>query len=176
MSAEIWKPIPGYGGKYEASSFGNIRSWATDGPQATRRDAPRVLTPQVKTKRKFLMVHLSDGPKASWHTVHALVLAAHIGPRPGKMKACHNDGNCQNNRLENLRWDTQSANMIDAILAGTLTQSATLTPAQVLEIAESNLHPNQLAERYGVKAPAIYNIKSGRRWAWLTKLPLRSRK
>lgn len=51
--------------------------------------------------------------------VHQAVLLAWIGPRPDGMEACHNDGNHKNNTVENLRWDTRSANRLDAIKHGT---------------------------------------------------------
>lgn len=170
MIAEIWKPIPGYDAKYEASNLGRIRSWAHARCYFTKTKTGEacMLKPQIKTKRKVMMVHLSNGDTTKWANVHALVLEAFYGPRPPRMKACHIDGDCQNNRLDNLKWATQSENMIDAIIAGTLHQSATLTPAQVLEIMQNNSHPNQLAEIYGVTPPCIYNIKAGRSWGWLT--------
>ena len=45
-----------------------------------------------------------------------LVLEAFIGPRPKDMECCHNNGNSQDNRLENLRWDTHSSNCRDSII------------------------------------------------------------
>jgi hypothetical protein len=35
------------------------------------------------------------------------------------MEACHNNGEKQDNRLSNLRWDTKSANSLDSIKHGT---------------------------------------------------------
>jgi hypothetical protein len=51
--------------------------------------------------------------------VHVAVLSAFAGSRPPGMVACHNDGDCSNNRVENLRWDTQAANEADKIKHGT---------------------------------------------------------
>lgn len=45
--------------------------------------------------------------------IHRLVLEAFVGPCPSGMEACHNNGDPADNRLENLRWDTKSANMFD---------------------------------------------------------------
>src|SRR5262249_29683708 len=53
------------------------------------------------------------GGKVVCRYVHRLVLEAFVGPCPPGYVACHHDGNTANNRLPNLRWDTQSANMAD---------------------------------------------------------------
>ncbi len=45
--------------------------------------------------------------------VHHLVAAAFIGPRPEGMVICHNNGDPLDNRVENLRYDTQAANIED---------------------------------------------------------------
>lgn len=50
--------------------------------------------------------------------VHQLVLEAFVGPRPEGMEACHWNDVCTDNRLENLRWDTTSANRHDQVRNG----------------------------------------------------------
>jgi hypothetical protein len=70
-------------------------------------------------------------------SVHSLVLSAFIGPRPNGLVACHNNGTRHDNRLENLRWDSQSANLRDRVAHGTSYRGegnprAKLTTAQVL--------------------------------------------
>lgn len=52
--------------------------------------------------------------------VHRLILEAFCGPPPRGMQCCHNDGDRENNRIENLRWDTPKANKADAFLHGTV--------------------------------------------------------
>lgn len=47
--------------------------------------------------------------------VHRLVLIAFVGPPPDGMEVCHNDGDPTNNVLSNLRWDTRTGNMRDAV-------------------------------------------------------------
>lgn len=51
--------------------------------------------------------------------VHQLVLEAFVGPRPEGFVGCHWDDDPSNNRLENLRWDTESANRFDSVRNGT---------------------------------------------------------
>ncbi len=52
-------------------------------------------------------------------TIHTLVAAAFIGPRPDGMDTCHNNGDKTDNRLDNLRYDTKSANAFDTLKHGT---------------------------------------------------------
>ena len=47
--------------------------------------------------------------------VHRLVLETFVGPCPENMECCHNNGIKTDNRLENLRWDTRSENMLDRV-------------------------------------------------------------
>lgn len=66
----------------------------------------------------YPMVKLSKD-NAAWHIhVHRLVLAAFRGPCPDGLVACHNNDVRTDNRLENLRWDTSSANVDDSIING----------------------------------------------------------
>lgn len=51
--------------------------------------------------------------------IHRLVLAAFVGAPPEGLIGCHNDGNKLNNHVSNLRWDTYSSNMLDAVKHGT---------------------------------------------------------
>jgi hypothetical protein len=46
---------------------------------------------------------------------------------------------------------------------------ATLTPEQVIDIWKNGRPAAELAKLYGVTTTAIYSIRSGRKWAWLTK-------
>ena len=50
--------------------------------------------------------------------IHRLVLEAFVGPCPEGMETCHNNGVRTDNRLENLRWDTSSANNDDIVKHG----------------------------------------------------------
>ena len=73
----------------------------------------------LKSYLKYGYPTVSLGRKNE-HRVHRLVLETYVGPCPEGMEACHNNGNRQDNRLENLRWDTRSNNRYDAVQHGTL--------------------------------------------------------
>ena len=112
---EIWKPIPGYEGKYEVSDQGRIRSF--------RRNPKGYLLKPGRMPEGHLSVSL--GRKNS-QCVHKLVLLAFVGLAPDGHECCHNNGNPADNRLENLRWGTRSENIKDAVKHGTW-----LTPGRI---------------------------------------------
>lgn len=117
---ERWKVIPGYEGFYEASSHGRIRSLARVIEHSGRRKTliSRILRPGPH-RSGHLWVDLCGPDGHKTRQVHQLVLETFVGPKPPRMVGCHWDGNPQNNRLDNLRWDTQSANLYDAVKHGT---------------------------------------------------------
>ncbi len=81
----------------------------------------------VKTERKlkggltngYPTVSLSQNGKIFKRSIHRLVLETFIGHCPSGMQACHNDGNPENNKLDNLRWDTPKGNNQDKYKHGT---------------------------------------------------------
>lgn len=101
---EEWRPIPGWPG-YMVSNLGRVRS----GPDLMRGgvDANGYRRVRLRTTER----------QKSWF-VHRLVLLAFRGEAPDGHQGCHNDGDKQNNRLTNLRWDTQSGNVLDQVRHG----------------------------------------------------------
>lgn len=47
------------------------------------------------------------------------------------MEGCHNNGNCTDDRLENLRWDTHSSNLLDRRQHGTNVQGEMVNTAKL---------------------------------------------
>jgi hypothetical protein len=119
---ELWLPVVGYEGLYEVSNFGAVRSLGrrmTTVDGRTRIYPPRPVRGWLANTGYPTASLSRDGVKRK-HTIHMLVAVAFLGPRPTpKHVVCHHDGTRDNNRLENLRWDTQSANLRDAVRHGT---------------------------------------------------------
>lgn len=119
---EEWRPIAGHEGWYEVSNRGRVRSLdrrVYAGPQAGMRFAAgRVLA--ATFDGTYCRVHLTtpDGKRRTW-AVHQLVGPAFLGERPEGYYVCHNDGDGSNNAVDNLRYDTQAANMRDRTKHGT---------------------------------------------------------
>lgn len=104
---ERWLPVSGWEGLYEVSDRGRVRS--------IRRSL--ILQPRPNTSGHF-QVGFSVNDNEVMRQIHRLVLEAFVGPCPPGLECCHNDGDRTNNRLENLRWDTRSANQLDAVVHG----------------------------------------------------------
>ena len=117
-----WRAVVGYEGLYEISSEGGVRSLGRVVKQPHRLCPypAKVLKQETLTKRPYKRVSLVDSKGVrKKHLVHTLVLEAFIGPRPAGHEACHNNGDCSDNRVDNLRWDTPSNNTRDKIKHGT---------------------------------------------------------
>ena len=124
---EEWKAIAGYEGSYEVSNLGQVRSLDRVNGRGFNIFG-KVLEPNPDVKG-YLGVGLYSGHRASRRRrlIHQLVAEAFIGPRPDGYDVCHNDGNNQNNKPENLRYDTRSANILDAVRHGTQYTSSRVT-------------------------------------------------
>lgn len=102
---ELWKPIPGYEGKYEVSSLGRVWSVYTGSSRSG------VMLRQFPNNKGYLKVSLTHAAgKTCSKRVHSLVLTAFVGPRPEGKEAAHLNGTPSDNRLSNLEWTTPKLN------------------------------------------------------------------
>lgn len=160
MAPEAWLPVPGYEGHYEISSFGRL---------ASLKRGRRPLGGRPSQGYTRFALYSRDGVNA-----HKLVMRAFRGPCPDGLEACHNDGNRGNSRLDNLRYDTHTANMADAIrhgntLPGERNPYSKLTVDAVLAIRalRGTESPAITAARFGITDGHVSNINAGRRWRHL---------
>ena len=98
MTEEVWKPISGYEGLYEVSSFGRIRS-------VVHR---LLLTPDEA--RGYLRVTLFKNGVRNRQPVHRLVAKAFLPNPRNKPAINHIDEDKSNNRVSNLEWCTPKEN------------------------------------------------------------------
>lgn len=109
MNSPTWRSVVNYEGIYEVSDQGQVR-----------RVADLVLmTQRINWRWPRWFVRLTKDGVRSVQSVHVLVAEAFLGPRPEGHEVCHNDGDRDNNCLTNLRYDTHSGNMLDAVSHGT---------------------------------------------------------
>jgi len=85
---------------YEISDRGRVRN----------KVSRKILRPG---SNKYQQVTLYKDGKRYPFSIHRLVLTAFKGQCPKGMEACHNNGDCNDNRLINLRWDSRSSNAKD---------------------------------------------------------------
>jgi hypothetical protein len=195
IEEEVWKPIPGFQGKYSVSNLGNIRCENHLRPS----EFGRIMRPFL-TDSGYARINLS-GPNGRRHFfVHRLVALAFIGEPPEGHVINHIDHNPLNNRLSNIEYVTQRENIhksIDAgrwdhvdrsrprvsgdahplrrrpelVRRGEKSTSAKLTAEQVKEIrakhANQHIGARRLAKEYGVSPSAIKFILARRNWAHL---------
>lgn len=79
MEKEIWKPILGYEGIYEVSSFGRIKSLKRFSKED--KNERGLILKQKKTKDGYYIISLYNQGKAKIFFVHRLVAQAFI-PNP----------------------------------------------------------------------------------------------
>ena len=100
---EIWKDIEGFEGRYQVSTWGNVR-----GVQG-------ILKP-YRNEKGYLKVSLAKNGKYYKKRVNRLVALAFI-PNPYELpQVNHKDGNKENNSITNLEWTTDEINRKHAIL------------------------------------------------------------
>lgn len=169
--SEIWKDVIGYEGLYRVSNAGNIKRIANGRGRCV---AGSILRPIVDS-RGYLVVNLHKMGRQRQMQIHTLVLEAFVGPRPQNLEACHNDGNKINPKLNNLRWDTHSANQLDAVAHGTHVDnrgsrqgSSRLMESDVLQIwcllSNGSMTQKEIGQIFGVRDSTISRIKTRKRW------------
>jgi hypothetical protein len=176
---EIWKAIPEYEGLYEASSDGRIRSvdrvvktFSARGNRAANLHRKGKVLALNVGPHGYLLACLSKDGAAKTRRVNVLVCAAFHGPRPtDDLQACHNNGNKNDNRAANLRWDTAKANQADRVqhgtaLAGEDIGSSRLTKADVEAIRASRTFSD--LRGVSVSKTHYYRVKRGLSWAHLS--------
>ena len=124
MDAEVWKPLPGWGNRYEVSSLGRVKSlpFSVFNGWGEYTKPERIMGQSPNARNGYIHVMLRFGGKSYCKSVHRLVLEAFVGQCPDWMEGCHNNGDRADNRLENLRWDTPKANNSDKEEHGTVYQ------------------------------------------------------
>ena len=108
---EIWKPIEGYEGLYEISSYGRVKSLEryrsnNGGIQLLKE---RIMNPLDYNGYKNVLLWKNGSKKKEY--VHRLVAKAFL-PNPDNLKEVnHKDENPSNNMVENLEWCDHRYNM-----------------------------------------------------------------
>ena len=160
---EIWKDIPGFEGRYQASTFGRIRSVdhavraTPHGVEVTRIVKGRVLRPGKHASGHLSVVLGRDYGSMPVHTAVALTF---IGPRPHGKDVCHNDGSPENNRLDNLRYDDRTNNILDVYRIGGRWRKLSLEDIREIQrLMDCGAVGVEVARRFNVSQSTVSNIK-----------------
>lgn len=156
ISGEEWRPVPGYDGRYEASSYGRLRRVKGRGASPI---SPRLLNAQ--SNNGYLRVVVQRDGKRYSPGAHILVAAAFWGECPPGLEVNHKDADRANNRPENLEYVTHYQNVQARRPYTRYVKPRRLTEEQVADIKSSPLTQRKLGEIYGVSGVAICRIRKG---------------
>lgn len=175
---EVWKQSTKYGGNYEVSTYGNVRSkdkyvekfCGLHGKVVTQFYKGRMLRLSKSSKLGHLSVHLGHNKEKFTVLVHRFVLETFIGPCPEGMEGCHNNGIASDNRLENLRWDTHENNNKDRITHGTYAAGekhhAAKVPVFLVDMLQKKqITPIEASKQYGFNYGNLWKIARGEIWS-----------
>ncbi len=164
---EEWRQVTGFP-DYYVSSFGRVLS--------TKFNRLKLLKPQPDNDGYLHVGLVRKGDRNKVHTikVSALVSREFMGVRPGGLVCCHNDGNPENNRLDNFRYDTQKSNINDIKKHGTgnppvgcKNGMSKLTNSQVIEMRtlfKNGEHTSQLSSLFGISIRQTRDIVNNKAW------------
>lgn len=172
--SEEWREVPGYGGHYEASSCGRVRSKErvvrklhSCGSVMAQVYAGKILKPKIR--KGYECVRIGVDCRKLTVGIHRMVLAAfHREPLPGEI-CRHLDGNPRNNMPTNLAWGSHLDNMADRKEHGNYKKCgdhamAKLSKEQVEFIRESSMTGVALSRMLGVGASQISRIRREQSW------------
>lgn len=174
---EVWKAVVGYEGYYEVSDLGAVRTVERE----QQSYGGRAWVKPVETRkatfdgRYMVMTLAKEGTRKRFY-IHDIVLTAFRGARPtSKTHGCHNDGDSKNNSLQNLRWDTPTANVLDKVKHGTMpigerhhkNRYSEETMRAVVAMLDESRAMAEIERLTGVPANTISQVKHGRQWKHL---------
>ncbi len=162
-----YRDIQGFPG-YRVGDDGSVWSCRWKGANGKWKK----LQPDTEKKTGYLCVRLSRNGRKANLRVHSLILKAFIGPRPKGKMGCHENDIPSDNRLTNLRWDTQKGNSKDAVkngrsTAGVRNARARLTVENVQEIRRRRAageSAKSIAPHFGITYWHVHAINAGQFW------------
>ena len=178
---EIWSPVPGYEGIYEASDLGRVRGLVAKKGRVPGRILKGV--PAGPT-RSYLYVGLYGGAGRSSNkrrSIHRIVMAAFHGP--SDLHVNHINGNTFDNRLCNLEYCTPQQNTAHAWRTGLLPApppsplgedhpSATIseeTAKRIIRMGADGLKPAVISRAVSASVDTVSMILRGRTWRHLPR-------
>lgn len=178
----IWKDIPGWEGKYQISSAGDVKSLARKVPyqNSFRTQKEKILKPRRsgspnKDGKYYLEIMLCDSTRRVPRKIHQLVAESFV-PNPQALPlVMHKDDNPENNQKDNLSWGTVADNNKDRAMKGrgyspdpekSHLSKLTLEEAQeIYRLAHlGELTQEEIGKQFGIDQTVVSKIKLGIAW------------
>ena len=107
IETEIWKDIPEYEGKYQASNLGKIKSL-----NHNRTGVSKIMSLALVKNTGYLYVKISKEKKSKTFMVHQLIAITFLNHKIDGLKSVinHKDFNRLNNRIDNLEITNMRTN------------------------------------------------------------------
>lgn len=106
-----WRDIPGYGGVYQISRQGEVRTWRKMGRHKGLREEPRLLNPRFFYKKgaytQYYVQLRDDNGKVRNHTIRRLVADAYMGGIPKGMVPYSKNGDAKDCCINNIGFGTR---------------------------------------------------------------------
>lgn len=164
--AAVWKKVPGYDGRYEASIFGMVRSINRTVYKGRKMVPTKVrgqlLSPYIGTD-EYLRVDMYQNGIRRHERLHSIIAKTFIPNPENKETVNHIDENKYNNTVKNLEWMTNEENVnygtrIQRVKEKYGTQVIRISPANQVE-RFATLH--EAEEKTGILRQSIaYAIRN----------------
>ena len=167
---ELWKDIPGFEGKYQASNLGRIKSlgkryWNGYGKGYIRTTKDRIIGGSKLSTKGYLRVNLEN----TIYIVHRLIAETWIPNVNNKEQVNHINGIKTDNKVSNLEWVTNQENRNHAVKYDLVTRRdhgncahQKLTTAQCLNICKiynsGKFSQSKIAKKYKVCQQTICSV------------------
>jgi hypothetical protein len=170
-SKEVWRPISRYNNEVECSNLGNFRRLVSSytskrGAIIPCQKGPIIPSLSGGCKDNRYLALYSHGEPTTF--AHILIAETWLGDIPAGYHVCHCNNDRRDNRVENLRIDTASANQYErGANGGGNFRTRVITAETAEEIKkgiEAKISGVDLAKRFGVSEPLISRIKTGHLW------------
>lgn len=179
---EEWRPVPKsyvpYEGYYEVSSWGRVRS--LDRKVVNKNGCKQFFKGKMlvlsANNAGYFRIGFCFNSQLKSHLVHRVVLEAFYGECLKGQESRHLDGDPSNNHIDNLVWSTRAENIKDrwrhteGQYFFQVAATKKLSSQKVMFIRKQVSTPGgislmELAKRYDVSYPTIWNAAHGKSWA-----------